>query len=43
MASGYDYFEQLWQRRTTIEETQEAAFYEVLAMDDLVRARNAKG
>ncbi len=37
-----DPFEQLWQRRTTIEDTQANATYEVLAIEDLVRAKKTQ-
>lgn len=39
---GCDPFEQLWERRTTIEDENANAVYEVLAIEDLVRAKKTQ-
>ena len=39
---GYDPFEQLWDRRTTIQDENANAVYEVLAIEDLVRAKKTQ-
>ncbi|MFM7834541.1 MAG: hypothetical protein ACKPJD_22305, partial [Planctomycetaceae bacterium] len=39
---GCDPFEQLWQRRTTIEDSENNAIYEVVAIEDLVCAKNTQ-
>ena len=39
---GCDPFEQLWERRTTIQDENDNAVYEVLAIEDLVRAKKTQ-
>ena len=39
---GCDPFEQLWERRTTIQDEKANAVYEVLAIEDLVRAKKTQ-
>ena len=39
---GCDPFEQLWERRTTIQDENANAVYEVLAIEDLVRAKKTQ-
>jgi len=39
---GCDPFEQLWERRTTIQDMDANAVYEVLAIEDLVRAKKTQ-
>lgn len=39
---GCDPFEQLWLRRTTIQDPDANSFYEVLAIEDLVRAKKTQ-
>lgn len=39
---GCDPFEQLWQRRTTIEDSENNAIYEVVAIEDLVCAKKTQ-
>ncbi|MEQ1827957.1 MAG: hypothetical protein ABL921_18500, partial [Pirellula sp.] len=39
---GCDPFEQLWERRTTIQDENANAIYEVLAIEDLVRAKKTQ-
>ena len=39
---GCDPFEQLWERRTTIQDENNNAVYEVLAIEDLVRAKKTQ-
>jgi hypothetical protein len=39
---GCDPFEQLWDRRTTIQDENDNAVYEVLAIEDLVRAKKTQ-
>ncbi len=39
---GCDPFEQLWERRTTIQDENAKAVYEVLAIEDLVRAKKTQ-
>jgi len=39
---GCDSFEQLWERRTTIQDEHAHAVYEVLAIEDLVRAKKTQ-
>jgi hypothetical protein len=39
---GCDPFEQLWERRTTIQDENAIAVYEVLAIEDLVRAKKTQ-
>lgn len=39
---GCDEFEKLWERRTTIQDSEANAAYEVLAIEDLVRAKKTQ-
>ena len=39
---GCDDFEQLWQRRTTIEDLDAKSNYEVLSIEDLVKAKKTQ-
>ena len=39
---GCDDFEQLWERRTTIEDPDAKSNYEVLSIEDLVKAKRTQ-